>query len=43
MAKSSKIKKKKKIGFAVLSKKERIKIARKGGKSAAAKARAKKG
>jgi len=42
MAKGSNVKnKKKKTGFAALSKEERTRVARKGGKASAAKARAK--
>jgi hypothetical protein len=41
MAKNSGGKNKKKTGFAALSKEERIRVGRKGGKAAAAKARAK--
>lgn len=42
MAKSSNVKnRKKKTGFAALSKEERIRVGRKGGKAVAAKARAK--
>ena len=40
MARSSNGKKKKKTGFAALSKEERIRVARKGGKASAEKARA---